>query len=540
MKQATDITPDDFLQETEKLESATQKTAPAVKAVLFRLLDDVTPINFDNEVNGRLNAELRAIEAKLHPPGPDGSTGKCMLPKDDADALIQRQDKLNKQKKRLTQKHYKIITIEKLLQLIETKVWGLCHRQSFFYAYNGQYWVPIDTEVLKSFLGKVALKMGVPKFEAKDADFRRKLFEQFVSEGHLPEPDIPSGTVLINLQNGTFQIGPDGHQLKDFSRDDFLTYQLPFGYDEQATAPQFRAFLNEVLPDMESQRVLAEYFGWIFIKGLKLEKALVLYGSGGNGKSVIFDVLTALLGPENVTSYPLKSLTDEQGYHRAKLAKTLVNYASEISGNLDTNLFKALISNEPVQARLPYKEPFILTDYGKFIFNANELPIAGEINNAYFRRFLILPFPVEVPPEKQDKGLAQKIIATELPGVLNWILEGLHRLLEQRNFSRCKAADDVVATYKAESDTARLYMDEQRFTPTPETEKKYRFSLAHTYREYRQFCFDDGYKPVSKRKFKKRLQAIGFVVGKTDIGQTIYAEIESEPKSENHSADEPF
>lgn len=540
MKQATDITPDDFLQEAEKLESTPAETAPAVKAVLDKLLKDVSYINFDDEVNAKINERIKELQTVLTPVQDDGSTGKCKLPKDEQDALKKQLDTLYKRKQAITQKHYKIITIEKLLQLIETKDWGLCHRQSFFYAYNGQYWVPIDTDVLRSFLGKVALKMGVPKFEAKDADFRRKLFEQFVSEGHLPEPDIPSGTVLINLQNGTFQIGPDGHQLKDFNRDDFLTYQLPFGYNKQATAPQFRAFLNEVLPDMESQRVLAEYFGWIFIKGLKLEKALVLYGSGGNGKSVIFDVLTALLGPENVTSYPLKSLTDEQGYHRAKLAKTLVNYASEISGNLDTNLFKALISNEPVQARLPYKEPFILTDYGKFIFNANELPIAGEINNAYFRRFLILPFPVEVPPEKQDKGLAQKIIANELPGVLNWILEGLHRLLEQRNFSRCKAADDVVAAYKAESDTARLYMDEQRFTPTPEMEQKYRFPLAHIYREYRQFCFDDGYKPVSKRKFKNRLQAIGFVVDKTDKGQTVFAEIESEPVSHNPSADEPF
>src|SRR5690606_24227191 len=116
--------------------------------------------------------------------------------------------------------------------------------------------------------------------------------------------------------------------------------------------------------DPERQRVLAEYLGFVFIKhgsnALKEEKALILYGTGANGKSVFFEVVNALLGTDNVSSCSLQSLTNDNGYFRAKLANKLVNYASEINGNLEASIFKQLVSGEPVEARLPYGQPFIL------------------------------------------------------------------------------------------------------------------------------------------------------------------------------------
>lgn len=138
------------------------------------------------------------------------------------------------------------------------------------------------------------------------------------------------------------------------------------------------------MPEEKSQHMLSEYLGYVFIQPttLKLEKTLLLYGSGANGKSVFFEIVNALLGAENVSSYSLQSLTNDNGYFRAKLADKLVNYASEIKGNLQTAIFKQLVSGEPVEARLP----FSLTKYANLIFNCNELPKDIEHTNAYFRR----------------------------------------------------------------------------------------------------------------------------------------------------------
>ncbi|WP_206366746.1 DUF5906 domain-containing protein [Sphingobacterium sp. SGL-16] len=106
-------------------------------------------------------------------------------------------------------------------------------------------------------------------------------------------------------------------------------------------APIFEKYLNTVIPDIEKQRVLAEYLGLVFIKNgnkaIKEEKALILYGTGANGKSIFFEVVNALLGDDNVNNYSLSSLTIHNGYFRAKIANKLVNYASEINGKLEAS-----------------------------------------------------------------------------------------------------------------------------------------------------------------------------------------------------------
>ena len=221
--------------------------------------------------------------------------------------------------------------------------------------------------------------MGVPKFSAKYYKFKKELYEQFLATAYLEAIPPSADNVLINLKNGTFEINTEGTQIRPFNPNDFITYQLPFEYNPEAEAPIFKNYLNEVLPDKERQNVLAEFLGFLFIKHnsnrLKEEKALILYGGGANGKSVFFQVVSALLGDENTSNYSLQSLTNENGYFRAKIANKLVNYASEINGKLESSIFKQLVSGEPVEARLPYGEPFTLKQYAKLIFNCNAMKL---------------------------------------------------------------------------------------------------------------------------------------------------------------------
>ena len=74
--------------------------------------------------------------------------------------------------------------------------------------YNGSYWTEIDKENFQSFLGNVALQMGVEKFKCKIHTFKDELFKQFMADAYLPTPQINKNNVLINLQNGTFEITP--------------------------------------------------------------------------------------------------------------------------------------------------------------------------------------------------------------------------------------------------------------------------------------------------------------------------------------------
>ena len=423
---------------------------------------------------------------------------------------------------KLSNKHYTVLSIENVLLMAENNRWGLCKNHDFIYLFNGTYWDELNKETFQKFLGEASERMGVPTFSARYYKFRKELYEQFLATAFLePKPPL-ANEVLINLQNGTFEVSPKGTQLRPFDRSDFLTYQLPFEYNPEAKAPLFEAYLNKVLPDKERQRVLAEYLGFVFIKHgsnrLKEEKALILYGSGANGKSVFFEIVSALLGAENTSNFSLQSLTNDNGYFRAKLANKLVNYASEINGKLESAIFKQLVSGEPVEARLPYGEPFTLKQYAKLIFNCNELPKDVEHTNAYFRRFLIIPFDVTIPPQEQDKQLHTKIIDKELSGVFNWVLGGLNRLLQQKRFTDCEAVKQAVEQYKSQSDSVRMFIDENNYQSTPTDYKL----IKELYTEYRGYCIEDGFKPVNKSNFIKRLSGFGVLVDRLNVGNVAY------------------
>lgn len=126
----------------------------------------------------------------------------------------------------------------------------------------------------------------------------------------------------------------------------------------------------------------------------------------------------------------MTDLCNPKGYHRVDLGKALVNYFSELGTLKDVDLFKKLISEEPVYARLPYGEPFVVKNYCKFMFNVNILPY-GEQSEAFNRRYIVLPFSRIIPLHEQDPDLHKKIISTELPGILNLVIDGLKRLIRQ-------------------------------------------------------------------------------------------------------------
>jgi len=205
-------------------------------------------------------------------------------------------------------------------------------------------------------------------------------------------------------------------------------------------------------------------------------------------------------------------------YNRAKLTNIILNYSSEKGTELNPDTFKALVSGEPIQAREPYGKPFTLFNKVRFIINANELPRETEHTEAYFRRYLIIPFDVNITEEKRDIDLADKIISKELSGVFNWLLRGLERIISQRKFTQCEKSRAALEDFRRQSDSVALFIEEYNLIPC-NTEK---IPIANLYPRYRDFCQDDGYKPLGKNKFSARLEKHGFVKCRMSNGSTAF------------------
>jgi putative DNA primase/helicase len=419
---------------------------------------------------------------------------------------------------KLPQKHLLVLCVNELLSKVKEQNLDLARKDDFIFAFNGAFWKELDRETIKNFLGNVAERLSVHSLEAQHYKFRNELYNQFLSSAHFEPIEPQNGKVLINLLNGTFEISKDAQTLRDFNAKDFLTYQLPFEFNETAACPMFEKYLNKVLPEQELQDIVAEFFGYIFTKGLKMEKALLLYGGGANGKSVLFDTINALLGEENIANFSMSNLLEE--HNRALIAYKLLNYGSEINATRTRDEFKNLVSTEPIQARLKYGNSFTMRNYAKLAFNCNELPKDFDHQNAYFRRLLIIPFRVTLPESEWDQTLAQKIIKSELAGVFNWIIEGLKRLLKTEKFTESQIVKATLETYKRESDSVACFIGENSYKPSSQDY----ILLKNLYADYRAFCLDDGASALKKSNFKQRLKSNGFQVDEVSNVLRVYLE----------------
>lgn len=410
-----------------------------------------------------------------------------------------------------------------ILDTTRTRKIPLIRYQDSFYIFSDKRYERLEFDDLKEFLGVSAFKMGVSYYTSMHFSFRDQLAKQFQSQAYFPAPAAKEDEVQVNLNNGTLIITPDKRLLLPHDSSRPLFYVLPYDYDPTAKSFKWQKFLDEVLPDRTEQMVLAEFIATSFISPriLKIEKAMILFGSGANGKSVIFEVLTEILGRQNVSNYSLTSLCDEKGYHRAELTGKRLNWATEISTKMNTSMFKALASREPMEARRPYGSAFIQDQIPPMVFNTNVLPHDIEHNSGFFRRFLIINFPISIPPEKRNPSLAKELIDSELPAILNWLLHGMTRLLNQKGLTKSLSIENALNEFRKTSCTVSLFIEDIGFKPSS-TES---VSMKELFRLYRQFCSENGLVSESTKSFSERLTTNKFIVHRKNHGRIVYGKM---------------
>lgn len=502
---------DDLESEIEALiEAKTEQ--PTAREILNTITKEAKPVDFQLLAYPKLT-EWREEMTQLD-----------QNKKEDQARLIELGKKIKDCK--INRNHYLIYSIVELQRIADRKGWVFSKREGNAYLYNGRFWEKLDDERYKYFLGEFSVKIGVPTTMSMHHIFRDDLLKQFLTSNYLDRDEALDDMVLINLNNGCYEIGGQGGRLREFRQEDFLTYQLSFDYDPKAKAPLFEKYLERVLPSPNLRKIFFETVAYTLTKNkrCKFEKMVIFKGEGANGKSVALELIKELLGRRNVSSYSLKSLTDEKGYHRANISDKLVNITSELGGAIESDYFKQMASGEPVEARQPHKQAFILHDYARFIFASNVLPQV-EHTEGFFRRFLIIPFDVTIPREERDVDLVNKIIkAGELSGIFNLVLEGLERILRQRGFSQCAEVDNIGDRYKRESNSTLMFLDDEGYN----TSDKHYTRITELYPKYMSYCRDAGTKPFSKLNFTKQLEKNAIPVKRMNVGKVAYVELKKD------------
>jgi len=208
-------------------------------------------------------------------------------------------------------------------------------------------------------------------------------------------------------------------------------------------------------------------------------------------------------------------------YARARLDGKLVNIASDVSKKIsDEGLAKTLISREAVSARRPHKEGFNMKDYARLVFAMNELPPQFFSDAALAKRAAIIEFDQQVTPQKKDTDFAEKIIANELPGVLNWIIDGLTRLNAAGRLDAPPCCVEAMDKIRKENDPLAGWLGEKEYSVGNQDSIK----VKDAYENFKEYCRENGNHAASKKTFTRRLRDVGYKIDRPnhDGGMFLY------------------
>jgi putative DNA primase/helicase len=132
---------------------------------------------------------------------------------------------------------------------------------------------------------------------------------------------------------------------------------------------------------------------------------------------------------------------------------------AEAEGRLAESIVKQVAGGDTVTARHLYGHWFEYRPCFKVVLSVNHRPVVRGGDWGIWRRILLVPFSVVIPPEEQDKRLPEKLRA-EASGILTWIVQGASRWFED-GLRIPEAITTASAQYRAEQDPVGRWIEER-------------------------------------------------------------------------------
>ncbi|MCA9056282.1 MAG: hypothetical protein KDA75_20775, partial [Planctomycetaceae bacterium] len=278
----------------------------------------------------------------------------------------------------------------------------------------------------------------------------------------------------------------------------FTVNALEFDPDPAAPSPMsWHQFLHQLFDgDIESLDLLQEWFGYCLTGDTSQQKMLLMVGPKRSGKGTIARVLTRLIGNGNVSGPTTSSLAGPFGL-QPLIRKTLAivsdarfhgeNIATVVERLLCISGEDALTVDRKHMTSVTMKLPT------RFMFLTNEFPRLTDASGALAGRFVILRL-TESFYGKEDTGLTDRLLG-ELPGILNWAIEGWKRLRERGHFVMPSSVRDVVREIEDLSSPVSAFVRDACVVGPG-----HRISVDSLYSAWKQWCEGEGRQAVTTKQ----------------------------------------
>ncbi len=368
------------------------------------------------------------------------------------------------------------------------------------YYYNGKYFEKWD---LREFNRFYLLKLGKLIVEVQDVTASTAIYLNIAEI----VPNLYNVGVDKNITINTLNCVVDMTQSKTLRHDVSFGFEyiLPFEYDREATCPMFDEFLDSSLPNKALQNVALEFIAYSLMSSSKLQKFLLLTGSGANGKSVFMNIYKAFLNPTAIGR-----VMQFEGFTMEGLVGKVVNFAED--RNLSTlkpaelDYIKMMSDGTPFEVNPKFKSAVLLERPPKLVISTNKMPKNTE--PSFIRRLVLLPFEQTFsydhpnPRYRRVDGLDDMIIRNELSGIFNRVLEAMRRLLQSGRFSAADEVKHIINEYELDANNVYRFANEHiRLN----SEVIY-ITTQSVYDSYRAYCESEGVMAKSKNNFGKDLK----------------------------------
>jgi len=250
---------------------------------------------------------------------------------------------------------------------------------------------------------------------------------------------------FINLQNGVFNLETNA-LIKEPDPDKLFFNKLPVTYNPNADCLNIKAFLSEML-EPQFVQIIQEWAGFLVFRDYFLKKGIIFVGDRDTGKTVLLWVLERFIGKENISGAGLQSLMTDR-FAKSALCDKYANICDELSARdmRDIGTFKELTGQSLIQTERKFEGVFSFRNHAKLTFACNKIPTpSNDIDDdAYFSRWIVVPFNNFISQEKRDTRLIDKLTTKEeLSGFFNFALEGLREIQKNSAFTYTDNVDEI-------------------------------------------------------------------------------------------------
>ncbi|MER6368250.1 phage/plasmid primase, P4 family [Streptomyces mirabilis] len=308
---------------------------------------------------------------------------------------------------------------------------------------------------------------------------------------------------IVACENGLLRIRD--RALLPHGPEFFNLVSVPFAYDPDASAPTWHGFLAQLWPnDPDAIAALQEWFGYVLSGRTDQQKILLIVGPSRSGKGTIARVLKALVGKENLAGPTLAGLGTNFGLSTLIGKSLAIISDARLSGNDNSQVVERLLTisgDDTIDIDRKYREPWTGRVPSRLMILSNELPHFGDSSGVIANRFILLSTRLSWLG-KEDPTLTDRLTA-EMPGILNWALDGLARLQRNGRITQPKSSREAITTMQDTASPTSAFVRE-RCTAGPACT----VPVDDLWNVWREWAEDNGVRHGTKQIFGRNLLSV--------------------------------